>query len=204
MLGAMLVAAALGTNPLAAALERFDGVQSYRATLHSWSEDGPQVIRYHYRKPGFVRMEFVEPHGGAVLVYSPLTGRARLWPFGLGSFPKLDLSPGNRMIRGPRGHTVDQSDVGVLLRKAQQLERSGTQELVGEEAVGDRRAWRVAVTGAPGRNVDGVHRYDLWLADDGLFPLKAESRDPQQRLLESTTLDEVEIGVQFPDRFFDP
>ena len=204
MLSAMLLVAALGTNPVAAALERFDAVDSYRATLHTWSDDGRQVVRFYYRKPGFVRMEFVEPHAGAVLVYSPLTGRVKLWPFGLGSFPELDLSPGNRLIRGPRGHTVDRSDIGELLRKAQQLQRSGSQEVVGEEAVGERPAWRVAVTGAPGASVDGVHRYDLWLAGDGLFPLKAESRDERQRLLESTTMEDVQLGVRFPDHFFDP
>ena len=39
-----------------------------------------QIIHYSYRRPGFIRMEFVEPHRGAVLVY---TGFAlavrRLW-----------------------------------------------------------------------------------------------------------------------------
>ena len=204
MLAAMLMSAALLSNPLASALEAFGKVDAYRATLHTWSEDGGQVLRYAWRKPGFVRMDFVSPHPGALLVYSPQTGRATLWPFGVDSFPRLDLSPGNRLIRGARGHTVDRSDIGVLLANADRLGQAGTVEVAGEEAVGGRPAFHIVVTGAPGREVDGVQRYDLWLRVDDLFPVKAESRDPRQRLLESTALEEIEIGVRFPESFFKP
>ncbi|MBL3967366.1 DUF1571 domain-containing protein, partial [Burkholderia sp. KCJ3K979] len=75
----------------------------------------------------------------------------------------------------------------------------------GEEAVGGRTAQRVLVTGAPAHAVDGVHRYRLWLdAADG-FPLKVVSyADDDDVPLETVTLDDVEIDVAFPERFFAP
>lgn len=193
----------LGTDPIAAALERFAAIDSYRVTLRSSSDAGVQEIRYHYRKPGFVRMDFMRPYRGAVLVYDPQRRRATLWPFGPGRFPRLDLGADNPLIRDPRGHSVDRSDAGALLRNARKLQEHGSAEVVGEEPVGNRRAWRVVVSGR--HAIDGVvHRYDLWLAHDSLFPLKAESRDVHHRLIEASLMDDVEIGIAFPDRFFDP
>lgn len=205
MLAAMLLAGALGSHPLAAALAAYGEVDAYRATLHTWSEDaGSQVVRYAWRRPGFVRMDFVEPHAGAVLVHDPRAGRASLWPFGVGTFPRLNLAPDNRLIRGARGHTVDRSDVGVLLASAERLGRMGSVEVVGEETIDGRRTVHLAVTGSPGAEVDGVARYDLWLRVEDLFPLQAESRDARRQLLETTRLADVEVGARFPENFFAP
>ncbi len=83
MLSVLMLAAALTgahPDPLASAIEHYHTVESYRVTIHSFHADGEEHIRYFYKKPGFVRMEFIRPHDGAVLVYNPLTQRVRLWP----------------------------------------------------------------------------------------------------------------------------
>lgn len=196
--------AALGTDPLASALDAWSALESYRVTMRSALADGEtQTVRYHYRKPGYVRMEFVHPHRGALLVYDPVRRKASLRPFGDGVFPKLSLSPGNPLIRSPGGHTVDRSDVGVLLANARKLQRTGAIEIVGEESIGRLRTVHLRVTGNGRRAVDGVHRYDLWLERASLFPVKAESRDDTGALVESVSMDDVETGVAFPDGFFD-
>ena len=33
----------------------------------------------YYKKPVFVRMEFIHPHDGALLLYNPIAQRVRLW-----------------------------------------------------------------------------------------------------------------------------
>lgn len=204
MLGAMLMVAALGADPVAAALESCESIESYRVTMRSTSGPGDeQVIRYHWRRPGFVRMEFERPHRGALLVYSPLTRKVTLRPFGAGVFPRLSLDPGNPLVRSPGGHTVDRSDIGVLLRNAHRLQQKGAIEVVGTERIGRRQALHVTVTGAGRRVVDGVHRYDLWLDLRTRFPLRAESRNQRDELVEAITMDDPEIDVDFPARFFD-
>ncbi|WP_218568631.1 DUF3047 domain-containing protein [Pseudomonas sp. 2FG] len=77
-------------DPLAEAELRFRALNAYQVTVRSIAVDGErQVIRYFYRKPGWVRMEFIQPHKGAV-------------------------SPDNPQVRSPRGHRVDRSDAGAL------------------------------------------------------------------------------------------
>lgn len=64
------------------AIENYQTVDTYVATLRS-VKDGhvSEEIKYYYKKPGFVRMEFITPHKGAVLVYNPETNKVRLRPF---------------------------------------------------------------------------------------------------------------------------
>lgn len=46
------------SNPLASALESFHRVATYRVTIQSMSGDSRQIIRYFFKRPEFVRMEF--------------------------------------------------------------------------------------------------------------------------------------------------
>lgn len=193
-------------DPVTIAQSHFDQVHSYRATIRSSVRSGEHAeFHYAYRKPGFVRMDFVSPHHGAVLAYDPGEGKVRLRPFGEHALPALTLSPSNPLLRDRSGHRVDRSDVGVLLRNVHALQQGGATVTEGKETIGGRTALRVSVTGAPAHVVDGVHRYRLWLdAEDG-FPLKVVSfADDDGAPLETVTLDDVEIDVMFPARFFAP
>jgi len=119
--------------------------------------------------------------------------------------PALRLSPTNPLVRDRTGHRVDRSDVGELLRNVHALQQGGATVTEGEETVNGRTALRVSVTGAPAHAVDGVHRYRLWLDTEDGFPLKVVSfADGDGDPLETVTLDDVEIDVAFPARFFAP
>lgn len=211
MLRALLAAALLvpasgaALDPVAAARQQFEQLDSYRVTLRSSAAQRPaQIIRYAYRKPGFVRMEFIAPHPGALLIYSPHSGQVRLWPFGQRAFAALTLAPDHPLIRGPYGRSVDRSDVGALLRNVQALQAGGATELRGEETVGRWNARQVVVTGAPGKAVDGVHRFQLWLAEGSLFPVKVASFGLDDEALETVLMDDVEVDVPFAADFFQP
>ncbi|MGU7773599.1 LolA family protein [Burkholderia sp. MR1-5-21] len=205
-LAAALIGASMTADPVTVAQEQFDHASSYRATIRSSPRHGvPTEIHYAYRKPGYIRMDFVAPHRGAVLVYDPVSRKVRVRPFGAHMPPALSLSPTNPLVRDPSGHRVDQSDIGELLRNVHALQEGGLTVTQGEETVGGRTALRVTVTGAPAHVVAGVHRYQLWLDTDDGFPLKVVSfADGDDQPLETVTLDDVEIDVAFPDHFFDP
>lgn len=206
MLAALALAALAASRPapLADAVEHYRTVESYRVTLHTVRPDGEEHLRYYYRKPGFVRIEFVRPHAGAVLVYSPLTRRVRLWPFGVGRFPELDLSPRNPLVRGVGGQTVDRSDVGALLEHVGALLEAGHAEAPDETSVDARPALRLVVSGAPGQTIAGVHQYELWLDPATRFPLRVISRDPAGAVIETVTFDALEIDVPLAHTLFDP
>lgn len=206
MLAALMLAAALTTThpaPLADAIEHYRTVESYRVTLRAIRVDGEDQIRYYYRKPGFVRMEFIRPHAGAVLVYSPLTRRVRVWPFGAGRFPELNLSPSNPLIRSPGGQSVDKSDVGTLFENAGALLAQGQLDM-DEARLDDRTALHLTVSGAPGQVIAGVHRYELWLDTTTWFPLKVISRDQADAVIETVVMDALEINAPLAESLFDP
>lgn len=207
MLAALMLAAALTATrlaPLDDAIEHYRTVETYQVTLRSSHAAGEDHIRYYYRKPGFVRMEFIRPHAGAVLVYSPITRRVRVWPFGAGRFPELSLNPRNPLIRSPGGQSVDKSDVGALFENVSALLQQGRAEVVGEARLDGRTALHLVVTGAPGQAVAGVHRYELWLDTASQFPLKVISRNQADAVIETVTMHALEINAPMAETLFDP
>lgn len=191
-------------DPVAAALESYRHVVSYRVTLRSTSDGSAEIIRYSFKKPGFVRMDFVKPHSGAVLMYDPVKKEARLRPFGSLKPLVLTLDPDSSLITSSRGHRVDASDLGAFLGTVQKLAQHGESRVMGKEKVGVREALLVEVKGEEGATVvGGIHRYRLWLDLRTMLPLKTQSFDVNGKLVEEVVMDDLEINVHFPDSFFE-
>lgn len=195
---------AASPDPMADAIAHYQTVGSYRVTIHSIHADGEEHILYYYKKPGYVRMEFIRPHSGALLIYSPQTRRVRLWPFGFAHFPELKFSPGNLLIQSTRGQHVDHSDVGALFENIRALQQGGRTEILGEESLEGRKVLHLVTTGAPNDEVAGVHRYELWLDTASQFPSKVISRDMHDAILETVTMEAPEINIPLPDAIFNP
>lgn len=208
MASAWMLALALGTSAmdmLDNAIEHYRSVDAYKVVIHSVAPGNhEQHLVYFYRKPGFVRMEFIQPHKGAVLVYSPHTRKARLWPFGLGHFPVLSLSPSNPLIRGAGGQQVDRSDVGALFQDVLRLGAGGVALVQGEERLNGRDVVHLDITGPAGAVVAGVHRYELWLDPVTLFPVQVVTHDAGNHIVETVTMDPLEVEPALPPNLFDP
>lgn len=193
------------TDPIILSLQHFEKIQSYQVTVRSRSpQDEPKIIRYSYRKPGYVRMDFTTPHSGAVLIYNPVSGKVKLWPFGLGTFPVLNLSPTDSLIQDGNGHRVDQSDLGVLLNNIRRLQHGGTTATIGDEIVAGKSTLHLSVAGPEGKTVDAVHQYEIWLDKQSGFPIKVASYAPDGKLLETVFMDAMVINIHFPSAFFAP
>ncbi|QTF94270.1 sigma-E factor regulatory protein RseB domain-containing protein, partial [Halomonas sp. BM-2019] len=137
------------------------------------------------------------------LVYSPETRRVRVWPFGAPG-PSLSLRPTHRLVRSARGHRVDQSDLGTLLRNVQRLQWRGELRSLGQARLGDHQVQHVAVQGAPGHAVGEVARYELWLDAEHGLPRRVVSFDRHGRELERVTLDELVLDPPLPADHFSP
>ncbi len=192
-------------DPLTAAIEHYQTIDSYRVTLHSCHADGEEhILYYYYKKPGFVRMEFTKPHAGAVLIYNPHTQRVRLWPLGVGHFPELNFSPGNPLIRSSHGQRVDRSDVGVLFENIRILREGGNIEILDKEDMNGHSVLHLVVTGSGNFVVAGAHRQELWLDTESQFPVKGISRDQQDGIIETVKLEALEINATLPEMLFNP
>lgn len=194
-----LFAAKAFADPVDESLASFAKLEGYSATLRSSSGE---VIRYHYRKPGYIRMEFEKPHKGAVLLYDPFRKEVLLRPFAFLKSLEMRMSPNDRLIRSSTGHTVNESDIGALLRNAKRLKESGGVKAEGEDQVGGRTALIVEVLGAAGFEADGVNRYRLWLEKRSMLPVKVEAYSAAGALTESVLMDDLEVDPEFAEGFF--
>jgi outer membrane lipoprotein-sorting protein len=189
---------------IASATENYGNVETYRVTLRSNKEDTSEIIRYYYKKPGYVRMEFIKPHKGAVLVYNPEAKKVRLRPFGFLKPFVLTLSPDNSLLKSSNGHTVDESDIGALLEVVIKLQSHGKSDELGDVEVRGKTAVIVSVEGKGDFTVDNdIHRYHLWLDKETFLPLKVSAYDLKGELIEEVLMDDLELNVEFEESSFE-
>lgn len=191
-------------DPVAAALTRVEQATAYRLILRSQGDGGEEVIRYSYRRPGFIRLDMVAlPRRGDSLSPRHASGAA-LAARRPGRRPGMTLAPDNRLVRSARGHRVDESDVATLLRNVQRLERHGRCQRLGVVTLDGRRAEQLVVEGAADPHLGAVARYELWIDPETRFPLQVISRDDQGRRLEAVRFEALEIDPVLPADHFSP
>jgi|CXWL01.1.fsa_nt_gi outer membrane lipoprotein-sorting protein len=208
--GMMLTMALLlpdNPNPIQSAVEYYQQVDTYQATIKSSSggqSNRQDIIRYYYKKPGHVRMEVVAPvFKGAVLIYSPVTELVKLWLFGYSSFPSFNFSPENKLIQSPSGQRVDLSDLGALNQNVMALQNQGKTTVIGTESIAAQTVLHLIVEGASGFSVSGVSQFQLWLDVTTGFPLKVMSYKADGSLIELVEMSDYQINPMFPADFFD-
>jgi len=195
--------ATIELSVISKALSAFDSLDTYSVTLKALCCDSDEEIKYAYKKPGFIRMDFINPHEGAALVYNPINKKVRLKPFGLFSFFKLTLNPDNSLITNPKGHQVDKSDIGALLRKMDTLLVNGYSEIKQSEDINDRLCDVYEIFDTNMFSVDDINKYKVWLDKEIYLPLKVEAFDTSNVLIESVLMDDLQINVTFDEDFFD-
>jgi outer membrane lipoprotein-sorting protein len=189
---------ALSTRDL---IESFNKVSSYSTLLKSEGENGDTIIRYFYKKPGLKKMVFIKPHKGAVLVYNPKTHKVKLRPFRYLGFT-ISLKPESSLIKDPKGHTVDRSDLGALLKNVLILSENGTEEIRNKALFNNNLCSVLSVKGKKGFEFEGITQYLLWIDTKINLPVRIESYGNQSNLLEKVLLEDLEVNVELPDEFF--
>jgi outer membrane lipoprotein-sorting protein len=192
------------TDPLETAIESYKSINTYTVTLRSETDGEKEVIRYYYKRPNHVRMEFIKPHKGAVLVYNPAAGKVRVMPLGFLKPLVLSFSLDNRLVKSARGHRVDESDLGTLLKASKDIKSHGKLETLGTEKVKARETLVITVTGDDGYTVYGeINRYIIWLDKELNLPVKAEAFGVEGELVERVLMDDLEVGMEFEEGFFE-
>lgn len=189
-------------DPVAASVQSFARLRTYAVTVRSKSPESAEEFKYYYKKPGFVRMEFENPRKGAVLVYNPVTKRVQVRPFKSFKFFVLEMNPDDSILKSGKGHTVDKSDFGALLRNVEGLRDNGNVEVLGTEEVAGRRAVRVMVEGTHGKTVYGIHKYELWLDEETNLPVKVKAYDLEGELSEEVVMEDLEVNPELGQDLF--
>lgn len=203
LMQSLLLAQSPFSDPVQTARAAFDSLQNYRVTVNTLCCESDERIIYSFKKPAFIRMDFIRPHNGAVLVYNPDENIVRLKPFGLLSFFKLSLDPDNKLITSPKGHTVDKSHFGELLDNVDTLLQKGQIITIRKEILNKRMCSLTEISGNDRAVVDGINTYKIWFDDSLKLPLKVEAFDTAGIMLESVLTDDLEINTELDDGLFD-
>lgn len=183
-------------HPLLTEMTRqFNALTNYTALINSEGENGRNRILYTYQKPGFIQMDFIHPHRGARLIFDPIKNRVTLRPFST-RLITVDLSPKNRLITDPRGHTVDHSDLGALIRSAKEYAKEGRVTTLPPEVVESLPCPRLMIES------DQV-TYLLWVHPTLGLPIKVVKRF-SDGTRETVFLRNLAVDVPLDDTVFKP
>ncbi len=208
--GTMLMMVMLTTDassdPIQHAIAHYQSISTYQAvieSLHAQSSE-PDVIRYYYKKPGYVRMEVIAPKfSGAVLIYTPESRLIKVWLFGHGHFPYFSFSPENKLVQSPSGQRVDRSDLGAFFHNVTTLQSKGNTTAISNESIAGQSALHFEVEAHKGVSISGVSKFQLWLDPVTGFPLKVMSYKADGELIERVVMSDYKINPVFPVGFFD-
>ena len=203
LIALLLTIAGVEMDPVLTAIKNYENVRTYQVTLRSRNSTPGEIIRYFYMKPGFVKMEFIKPLKGAGLVYNPYTKKATVTPFSFLKSFHFSLDPGSKLITSAKGHRIDRSDIGELLKSARELQQKGKTDMLGEDNIGGRSAVGLDIKGEGDITVDGIHSYQLWIDRETFLPLKVSSFDVGGKLIEEVLMDDIDLNIVFPDNFFE-
>jgi len=98
----------------------YDGVKDYRTEVETvfFKKDGSFKTTkslYTFKKPTWIRLDFVSPHPGMTMVYPDRNGRVLVRPGGLFSMLTFHLGLDDPLLESPSGQRMNQTDLGLLI-----------------------------------------------------------------------------------------
>jgi outer membrane lipoprotein-sorting protein len=220
VLGARLSAAAqsppapITWSEVAAAYEH---VRDYTALYEK--EERPinnaerQTIRFFFRKPLDVRMEWLDEKGDVdqTAVYRQGFNQNKLIARSKGILGSVvgtvTLDPSGRMALQDSRHPITEVGIGHIIERVVRETSSdeATSRVVGEEALDGQPSYHVELN-ATGRasigGVAGARRVDIWIDREFRLPVKVEVRDAAGTLLERHRFKDVRLNVGLTDKTF--
>jgi len=98
----------------------YDAVEDYQAEVETvfFAADGSfttQKSWYTFRKPHWIRLDFVSPHPGMVIIYPDRNGKVLMRPQGLLSIFTFHLELDDPLLENPAAQRLNQTDLGLLI-----------------------------------------------------------------------------------------
>lgn len=165
------------------------------------TEFATKKFLYTFEKnPEHIRMDFMQPYPGMVIVYPDKNGQVVVQPFQWAKFIKLHLSLDSSLLRDASGQPINQTDLGALTRK---ISRSLTDERRGPVTI-DTKDDRIEVgVLAPDEFRQGVTTRYLFIIDKrSWLPAGVEEWAPDNTPRRKIYFRDLRINIAIPKGFF--
>ena len=185
----------------------FEGVQDYSSEVEQiYFKDGVESERhrfkYFFKKPRWIRVEFIQPHSGLTVFYQRGEKGATLRPFP--SLPSLqfNFSIDSSIIKTPTGQSINQTDmiffIDFLFRNLAGVPQQDSQFRDQEDPVHFLFWGRDYVKG------EIPERYHIFISRQSWFPVRIERYSPEGKPMEISIIRNYVFNARPPDGSFTP
>jgi outer membrane lipoprotein-sorting protein len=184
----------------------YSAVMDYQAEVEVrtyWNDTDFETKKFLYtfkKDPIRIRIDFAEPYPGMVIVYPDKGGRAIIQPLRWAKSLKLHLSPDSALLTDRSGQTLDQTDLGALIRN---MSRSLTDERRGSVEIDTRGAYIEVGVLADDHFREGFRtRYRFLIDKKSWLPAGVEEWTPDHTQRRRITFRDLRINIGISEDFF--
>ncbi|MDD3619054.1 MAG: hypothetical protein PHX57_06645 [Desulfobulbaceae bacterium] len=183
----------------------YDKLIDYQANLEirQYVDDGSleeKKLRYTYKKPGAIRLDFERPHAGMAVVYPDREGKVAIRPLRWLPFFILrkDLrDPGTQVSRGQQ---INQTDLGLLIRNIGHSVKEGRKGPVSVSLQENQVIITVLAENHFRRNI--TTRYSFFIDTTLWLPEMVEECDFEGRQERVIVFHDLKVNLGIADPFF--
>lgn len=185
-----------------AAYAAIEDYQTLVEVLSFEEQDRPEreEFLYSFKKPNHIRMDFLTPHRGMIVVYPDPKGKVVIRRGGLGRHFPLRLSPQSFLLRNAAGQRIDQTDLGLLIRNIGQSLTGGRSGQV--EAARQNGALRLRVLAQDHFQKAAETLYEFHIDESLRLPVRVDEMTPEGRPKRKIFFRRFKTNLGLADSFF--
>jgi len=155
---------------------------------------------YTFKKPKSIRLDLESPHPGMVLVYPDKKGKVGVRPSGWASFIKLSLAPDSFLLKVSSGQTIDQTDMGLLIKN---ISKSLTDEPYSKPEFKDKGTTICVQVLAENHFRKGVRsQYEFFIDEIRWLPVEVREYTSDKVLERQVIFKDLRTNIGVKDPFF--
>jgi outer membrane lipoprotein-sorting protein len=154
---------------------------------------------YTFKKPNHIRIHFLTPQPGTILIYPDKEGKVSVRPWGW-SFLDLHLSPDSILMANSSGQRIDQTDFGLLIKNIGRSVASGRRGPL--EILDEAHDIRIGVLAEDNFRAGKITKYQFTIDKNTHLPAEVEEWTPEGAFERKITFRKLEINLHVPDSFF--
>jgi outer membrane lipoprotein-sorting protein len=155
---------------------------------------------YTFKKPKNIRLDLESPHPDMILVYPDHKGKVGVRPSGWASFIKLSLDPDSFLLKVSSGQTIDQTDMGLLIKN---ISKSLTDEQYSRPELLDEGTTIRLLVLAENHFRKGVRsQYEFFIDKIKWLPVEVREYTPDKILERQVIFKDLRTNIGVKDSFF--